>query len=146
MRFEDPTYEGMVPDLLTILELGVAIIVACSPIIRPLFDRMIRSIKSMFLHDRPQEPTFKTSQGSEEPSYLEQPQPSGMHWAEKMHKSLVLVQSEATSEYLRDEQHKDWHEERYGREPAQEKTNEQGHTGQAVLTTSTTSLNIGQAL
>ncbi|PGH16600.1 hypothetical protein AJ79_01706 [Helicocarpus griseus UAMH5409] len=47
MSFNDPTYTGMVPDLLTILEVGVGIIVSSSTILRPVFDRVFHSISSM---------------------------------------------------------------------------------------------------
>lgn len=46
MDFKDPSYSGMVPDLLTILEVGVAIIVSSSTILRPVFDRVFHSIAS----------------------------------------------------------------------------------------------------
>lgn len=47
MDFEDASYSGMVPDLLTILEVGVAIIVSSSTILRPVFDRIFHSISSV---------------------------------------------------------------------------------------------------
>jgi hypothetical protein len=47
MDFKDATTSGMIPDLLTILELGVAIIVSSSVILRPVFDHIFYSISSM---------------------------------------------------------------------------------------------------
>lgn len=47
MDFADITYSGIVVDLLTILELGVAIIVSSSTILRPVFDRIFHSTGSV---------------------------------------------------------------------------------------------------
>jgi hypothetical protein len=44
MSFADASYSGMVPDLLTVLELGVAIIIASSAVMRPVFDKVFHSI------------------------------------------------------------------------------------------------------
>ncbi|KAK2792147.1 hypothetical protein FQN52_003915 [Onygenales sp. PD_12] len=47
MDFEDASYSRMVPDILTILEVDVAIIVSISTILPPIFDRIFYSIASM---------------------------------------------------------------------------------------------------
>lgn len=39
MNFEDMTYEGVLPTLLSGLEPAVAIVLACLPLLRPLFGR-----------------------------------------------------------------------------------------------------------
>jgi len=47
MSLEDISYAMKLPLILSITEIGVAIIVACSPILRPLFDRIFRNIESI---------------------------------------------------------------------------------------------------
>jgi hypothetical protein len=47
MSFTDISYDIKLPTILCITEIGVAIIVACSPILRPVFDRIFRTIESI---------------------------------------------------------------------------------------------------
>ena len=46
LDFADASYLGKIPDLLTILELGIAIMVACSAVLRPVLDKAFRSIRA----------------------------------------------------------------------------------------------------
>ncbi|KAF2664437.1 hypothetical protein BT63DRAFT_89568 [Microthyrium microscopicum] len=52
LSFEDASYSGKIPDMLTILELGVAIIVTSCPILRPVFDKFVHATLPSALPNR----------------------------------------------------------------------------------------------